>query len=130
MALLTHCKSPRYSNANALDKFDSTYSLLPRCPSGFREYLNKKKKENKQYKFFADAFHEVVIPVLEDMEARMATKDDIKELKEDIEGIDGRLDNVERKLEKIDDRLERYGDRIDNHEKRIGKLETKVAIAS
>ena len=81
--------------------------------------MNKKKKEDKQYKFFTDAFHEVVIPVREEM----ATK-------EDIQGLDKRLFSVERKLEKIDDRLERYGERIDNHEKRMGKLETKVAIAS
>jgi len=107
--------------------------------------MNKKKKEDKQYKFFTDAFHEVVIPVLEDMEERMATKEDLKNMatkedlekvreematKEDIQGLDKRLFSVERKLEKIDDRLERYGERIDNHEKRMGKLETKVAIAS
>ena len=44
--------------------------------------MNKKKKEDKQYKFFTDAFHEVVIPVLEDMEERMATKEDLITKKE------------------------------------------------
>jgi len=51
--------------------------------------MNKKKKEDKQYKFFTDAFHEVVIPVLEDMEERMATKEDLKNMatKEDLEKV-------------------------------------------
>ena len=51
--------------------------------------MDKKKKKDKQYKFFADAFHEVVVPLLENMATKddvkdMATKDDIKDLKKDI----------------------------------------------
>ncbi len=54
--------------------------------------MNKKKEENKQYKFFADAFHEVVVPLLENMATKddvknMATKDDINELKGDVEEL-------------------------------------------
>ena len=83
--------------------------------------MDKKKKKDKQYKFFADAFHEVVVPLLENM----ATKDDVKDManKDDIDKINSRL-------VKIDDKLERYGNRPDGHEKRITKLENKVAIAS
>ncbi|KKQ97355.1 MAG: hypothetical protein UT24_C0012G0009 [Candidatus Woesebacteria bacterium GW2011_GWB1_39_12] len=89
---------------------------------------NKQKEE--QYKFFTDAFHEVVIPVLEDMDAKMVTKQDIKRLEGESGGLDKRLDNVEMKLEKIDGRLERYGNRIDNHGKRIKGLETKAFVTS
>ena len=36
---LPKTKSLRYSNADTLDKFDSSCSLLPRCPSGYSRIL-------------------------------------------------------------------------------------------
>ncbi len=77
--------------------------------------MNKNQKE-EQYKLFADAFHEVVPPLLEDL----ATK-------EDMEDVKSRLERVEMKIDKIDDRLDRQGKTLDNHEKRIGNLESASA---
>ena len=77
--------------------------------------MNKKQKE-EQYKLFAEAFHEVVVPEMTIM------KEDIGELKEDVKDIQERVGRIETKLDKIDDRLDRHGVALDNHEKRIGKL--------
>ena len=73
--------------------------------------MNKKQKE-EQYELFADAFHEVVVPLLENL----ATKDGI--------------DRIERKIDKSNDRSDRHGKTLDGHEVRIGKLETHTGIAS
>ncbi len=51
--------------------------------------MNKKQKE-EQYKLFADAFHEVVVPLFENTAS-----------KEDMEDIKSRLDRVETKIDKI-----------------------------
>ena len=70
--------------------------------------MNKKQKD-EQYKLFAEAFHEVVVPELQDTNIR--------------------LDRIENKLDKIEDRLDRHGKTLDNHEKRIDDLETQVNIS-
>jgi prefoldin subunit 5 len=77
--------------------------------------MNKKQKE-EQIKLFAEAFHEVVVPLLENM----TTKDDLNEA----------VDKIERRIDKTDDRLDRYGKMLDNHEKRIGSIETRANIAA
>ena len=67
------------------------------------------KKNDKLYDIFAKAFHEVVLPLIEDIQEKMATKDDI--------------DRIERRIIKIDDHLERHDRTLANHGKRITKLE-------
>ncbi len=69
-----------------------------------------KKHNEQQYKLFAEAFHEVVIP-------------ELKEIKNDLTTLLKRTDNIEVKISKIDDKLDRHDSRIDSHEKRISKLE-------
>lgn len=80
--------------------------------------MNKKQKE-EWFKLFAEAFHEVVIPILE----TLATKDDLNEVKERLGGVENRLEKVEYRLDKIDDRLDRHGKILDKHENRISELE-------
>lgn len=58
-------------------------------------------------KIFAQCFHEVVVPMFENL----ATKEDIAQL--------------ERKLDKQEDRMDRHGKTLDNYQVRIEKLETK-----
>ena len=70
------------------------------------------KKSNGLATFFASAFHEVVVPHLE-------------EIKGDIGQIKQRLDKIDFRLSKIDDRFDRQGVTVDNHKRRIEKLETK-----
>lgn len=86
--------------------------------------MNKKQRE-EQLKFFSQAFHEVVVPLLEDM----ATKGNIEEIKEAMATKED-IDRIERKLVKIDDRLDRYGGRLDSHGKRISRLETRTGAAA
>lgn len=71
--------------------------------------MDKKSKE-EIYKLFSDAFHEVVPPLLENMEERLASKEDI--------------DRIERKMDSHQDRMDRHGKQIDEHEERIQTLET------
>lgn len=66
--------------------------------------------------FFAKSFHEVVIPALEDMEERLASKEDL-----------GRL---ERKVDALYDRGDRHGKQLANHDERITDLEKKATFAS
>jgi len=75
--------------------------------------MNKKQKE-ETIEVFAEAFHDVVVPVLEDLK---------KELKNDINRLDDKVEAINRRLIQVTDH---HSEKIDNHEKRIGKLEAKV----
>ena len=86
--------------------------------------MNKKQKD-EQLKLFAEAFHEVVLPLLENM----ATKDDIRAVREEMATKDD-IDRIELKLVNIDDRLDRHGKSLDNYEKRIRKVESHVGLTS
>jgi hypothetical protein len=66
------------------------------------------KGNGKLYDTFAKAFHEVVVPELD-------------QIKEDVKETNTRLGRVEEKLVKIDDSLDRHAATLDNHEKRIGR---------
>ncbi len=77
--------------------------------------VNKKQKE-EQYKLFADAFHEVVVPLLEDV----ATKEDLDKV----------ADRLERRLDKIDDRQDRHGRKLEDHERKFEKIESHIGAAS
>lgn len=68
--------------------------------------------EEKLGKYFAGAFKEVVLPVLEDMEERLASKNDIYRLEE--------------KIEKVIDRQDRQGKVQDILQKKVEVLETAV----
>lgn len=70
--------------------------------------MNKKQKE-ETIKVFSEAFHEVVIPALEDMEERLASKKD--------------LDRIERKLDATIERMDRHGKQLEIHKERILALE-------
>ncbi len=77
--------------------------------------MNKKQRD-EQYKLFADTFHEVVPPLLENL----ATKDD----------LNNAVDRLERRIDKIDDRLDRHGKILDDHEKKFEKIATNLHLAS
>lgn len=74
--------------------------------------MNKKDKV-EILELFGDAFREVVLPVLEDINEKMATKEDI--------------DRLERKYDAQQERLDRHGKIIEKHEKEITELK-KVVI--
>lgn len=70
--------------------------------------MNKKDKD-EILEMFSKAFHEVVPPLLEDMEERLASKEDI--------------DRLERKLNAQDNRSDRHGKQLENLENRVHVLE-------
>lgn len=72
--------------------------------------VKKIKKGNGWYDKFAKAFHEVVVPALEDMEERLASKED--------------LDRIERKIDATTNRMDRHGKQLEDHEERVQTLET------
>ena len=75
--------------------------------------MNKKQKE-ETIEVFAEAFHEVVVPVVE-------------ELKEDIKKLDDKVESINRSLIQITDH---QANKLDNNEKRIKKLEVKTRFAA
>lgn len=82
--------------------------------------MNQKQKD-ETIKVFAEAFHEVVVPVLEDLSAKIEGAE--KRLGERIDKLDDKVEMMNRSLITVTDH---QADRIDDHEKRIGKIETRV----
>jgi chromosome segregation ATPase len=83
-----------------------------------------KEFEEKLAGFFANAFKEVVLPVLKDIDRDLGSmKDDIAQLKEDMVDVKNRLSRVEDRLIKIDDRLDRQSQAQEKLEKRVTHLE-------
>lgn len=87
-------------------------------------WVMAKPQKDGLLRAFSQAFHEVVAPILEQMQK------DFTAMKKDIEGVKDRLDGIDRRLVRIDDRLDRVGGKFDNHERRITRLETKTGIAA
>lgn len=75
---------------------------------------------NNLYSIFAKAFHEVVAPILENIENR------IKKIEENMTTVATKedIDRIEIKLTKMGDRLDRHDHKLDNHEKRISTIES------
>ena len=61
--------------------------------------------EEKIGKYFAKSFKEVVLPALEDMEERLASKKDIYRLEEKIEKIVDRQDRQGKSIEKLESQI-------------------------
>ena len=70
---------------------------------------------------FADSFHEVMMPALEDL----PTKLDLKKIEEKINRVDDRVEAINKRVIQITDH---HAVKLDNYEKRIGKLETKSPL--
>ena len=88
-----------------------------------------KKQKDEFYKLFAEAFHDVVMPLLENV----ATKDDIAKIRAEMatkDDLNNAVDRLERRIGKIDDRLDRHGKMLDDHEKEIKKVCTHIGVAS
>lgn len=75
--------------------------------------MTKKQKE-EMLEVFSEAFHDVVVPVLEDMNEKMATKEDI--------------DRLERRHFAIQARMDRQGKVIEKHDKEIKQVKTKLSL--
>ena len=75
------------------------------------------QNEEQLAKFFAKAFHEVVVPVIEDLKKETATKRDLQEFEE----------RVNRRFDKIDDRLDRQGKTQDSQEQKIRRLKAEIS---
>lgn len=93
--------------------------------------MNKKQKE-ENLEVFVEAFHEVLVPVLE----TLATKEDLKKLDARVNTIEEHLNTVEENLGNKIDTLNRrlititdhQADKMDSHEKRIQNLEAKTLL--
>jgi len=104
--------------------------------------------EEKLAKFFAKAFKDVVLPALEDMETRLASKEDLEVVKNDlnirIDGVENNLTNLSTKIDNVEERLTKrintVGSQVANVEedaptvedfekleKRVKKVEVKLA---
>ncbi|OGY10278.1 MAG: hypothetical protein A3D26_04825 [Candidatus Blackburnbacteria bacterium RIFCSPHIGHO2_02_FULL_44_20] len=84
------------------------------------------QNEEQLAKFFAKAFHEVVVPVIEDLKKETATKKDLEEMatKRDLQEFEER---VNRRFDKIDDRLDRQGKTQDSQEQKIRRLKAEIS---
>lgn len=80
----------------------------------------KKRQKDKTLDLFTEAFHEVVVPVLQDFKAEV--KAEFKEVKDNIDKLDNKVEMYTRKFVQVTDH---HGDKLDNHEKRIRRLESK-----
>lgn len=78
--------------------------------------MNKKDKEEFTM-IVTDALNDVMIPALESMEERLASK-------ESVEEIIMKVDSLDRKFDAQQNRLDRQGKQVENHEERIQILET------
>lgn len=77
--------------------------------------MTKRQKE-EQIKLFSEAFHEVVVPLLENL----VTKDDLNMA----------VDRLEDKIEKGNDRMDRHGKILDQYEKRLDKIDAHIGTVS
>lgn len=75
-----------------------------------------KKTKGEFVKLISQGFQEVMIPTLEDMEERLASKKEVKEL-----GV---------KIDSLDRKFDAQQNRLDGHDKRITKLEEKAGFAN
>lgn len=78
--------------------------------------MNKKQKQ-QFCDLFAESFHDVVLPTLEDMD-------------ENIHAVRDDLVRIDRTLVRIEDRLDRHGSELDRHEKQLSHLKLKPSLAS
>jgi transcriptional regulator GlxA family with amidase domain len=78
------------------------------------------KSDDKQVEFFAKSFKEVVLPALEDMEKRLASKKEVQELGKEL-GM---------KIDTLDRKFDAQRDRLDRHDKRITRLEEKAGFVT
>jgi len=85
-----------------------------------------KNQKGEIIDIFAEAFHEVVVPVLE----TLATKKDIEKIDERLDKLDDRIEKVDHKIFTITDNHSDKLDNLSHHQadnaKRIKKLEAKI----
>ena len=86
--------------------------------------LSKSNSKNDDFTAqFAGAFHEIVVPVLEDINAKIESLDNkLSNRLDEVETkLEAKIDSIDRKITNISDY---HATRLDNHEGRIKKLET------
>ncbi|AKM83675.1 hypothetical protein A2422_02255 [Candidatus Woesebacteria bacterium RIFOXYC1_FULL_31_51] len=82
-----------------------------------------KKDKNEVVELFNQGMSEIILPVLDEMNKKMATKEDIKSIrsematKEDIKDVGAQLDSIERKVEAQQLRSDRHGKDIETLKK-------------
>jgi hypothetical protein len=79
-----------------------------------------KKDKDEFTGLIVDALNDVVVPALDDMEARLASKEELQGFRKETEM---HFDRLERKFDAQQDRLDR-------HDKRITRLEKKAGFAA
>lgn len=80
------------------------------------------KQRKDIYEVFAECFHDIVVPIIERLEEKMATKEDIKRLEAEMATKADKAD-----IDRIERKLDSHTDRLDRHGKDIEKLKTKLA---
>lgn len=76
-----------------------------------------KADENKITEIVANAINDVVIPALDDMEGRLASKEDLEKFKKETMM---EFDSLNRKFDAQQDRLDKHNGRIEKVEKKLG----------
>jgi len=77
--------------------------------------MDKKAKE-EMTKLVTDVLNDVVIPAMEEMEERLASKNDLHELEMKVDSLDRKFDAAQ--------------NRLDNHDKRISTLEKILDVTT
>lgn len=87
--------------------------------------MNQKQKD-ETLEVFVEAFHEVIVPVLEGL----ATKEGLSGVKADLDAVKGQLDSLDDKVGMINRRLitvtDHQADKLDDHEKRKVRLREQL----
>lgn len=68
--------------------------------------LTKKDKKG-MVALIADAINDVVVPALENMETRLASKEDIRDLASKIDSLDRKFDSQQERQDRHNDRIEK-----------------------
>lgn len=82
-----------------------------------------KKDKQEVVELVNQGMTEIILPVLDEMNKKMATKDDIEQIrsemasKDDVKDIQAQLDSIERKSEAQQSRLDRQGKDIESLKK-------------
>lgn len=82
-----------------------------------------KKSKSEMYEVFAEAFHDVVVPILESMDNRMGN------LEVGQEETNSRFDSLESSGDRIERKLNAHVKRTDVHEKDIKRIKRKLSLA-
>ncbi len=84
--------------------------------------FNNEQRE-EIYKIFAECFHDVIVPLLEEK----ASKDDIARLEKKVAGIETKVDGLQTKVDGINSKLDKVLDNQNKQLQILGKYNERIA---